>query len=116
MVEVKQEPKYKLGQAVLFINGYGMTYNKNYVYRWGQVVVDAGYNLTYKIYVSALFSAMSECTIENVVFNANYSYTKLPSESFYEDGNLVYVTDRVYYIALDENSVVEDVQVNVSIG
>ena len=39
MVEVKQESKYKLGQAVLFINGYGMTYNKNYVYRWGQVAV-----------------------------------------------------------------------------
>ncbi len=33
------ESKYKLGQAVLFINGYGMTYNKNYIYRYGQVVL-----------------------------------------------------------------------------
>ena len=39
MGDLTKEPKYKLGQAVLFINGYGMTYNKNYVYRWGQVAV-----------------------------------------------------------------------------
>lgn len=33
------ESKYKLGQAVLFINDYGMTYNKNYVYKWGEVLI-----------------------------------------------------------------------------
>lgn len=79
------------------------------------VVVNAGYNLTNKIYVAPLFSGMSGCTVQNVVFNATYSYEKLPSESFIEEQRLVYVTDRVYYLALDENSTVENAQVNVTV-
>ena len=58
---------------------------------------------------------MSGCTVQNVVFNATYSHEKLPSENFIQEERLVYVTDRVYYLALDENSTVENAQVNVTV-
>lgn len=41
------ESKYKVGQAVLFINGYGLTSNSDYMYRYGQVVAGFVTNAEY---------------------------------------------------------------------
>ena len=32
------ESKYKLGQSVLFINGYGITSNEQFMWKYGEVV------------------------------------------------------------------------------
>lgn len=38
MDDLIMEAKYKVGEAVLFINGYGMTYNDKFMYRYGELV------------------------------------------------------------------------------
>lgn len=33
-----KDPRFKVGQAILFINGYGMSYNENFMWKYGEVL------------------------------------------------------------------------------
>ena len=77
------------------------------------VVVNTGYSKTFKIYVAPLSMKVTNSTISNVSVSGNYKCETLP-DNFNVDENLVYVTDKLYYV-IDEKSIIENVECDIEI-
>jgi uncharacterized repeat protein (TIGR02543 family) len=77
-----------------------------------EFVIDVGYDLISKVYISPLCVNMTNSTISNVSINASYSCSRLHSN--FEMDNLV-VTQENYIIKKEESSI-NNVKINISKG
>jgi hypothetical protein len=78
------------------------------------VNVNTSFSMTYRIYVAPIALTMKNSIINNVNFTGEFSYTTLPTENYYEENYLIFVTDRVYYIT-DDLSNISDCNVSITI-
>ena len=75
--------------------------------------LDTTFKMTHKIYVAPLSMKVTNSTISNVSVSGNFTYTALP-EGFNVEENLIFVTDKLYYL-IDDKSIVENVECDVEV-